>query len=364
MVSFKNYTQRYDIFWRLLTGLSNKKAWSSKLIGAKENEPLDLLGPPHPRLIMHCLSEIPRSKSEDLSERERLEQNLSSWLLFECQLDNFPSLAEEAEFPDNSLQNALERGNKKARPHILNSIRRRALSEEIVAQISEFITSGDHGLRRRAVAILSHQSKIPDTAISTFAELSKSANDDGSWIFRRRNRLGYHSDMLNSIKPRGQGSMPATLFQAFSKPASEPKPRSLPEMILGDITELLQDQDSGVKQAASSILRNQSALPETISRGATDLLKYQDRDVKQATLSVLKDQSALAETIIRGVSEQLKDRDLGVQKAALSAFVTKSALPERIVKGVAEQLQEPNPACRKHRASVTGIDTEGSCTKQ
>ncbi|KFA45469.1 hypothetical protein S40293_10225 [Stachybotrys chartarum IBT 40293] len=82
-----------------------------------EDQPRDLFGPVHQRLVMHCLSEaVPARESQEFNElRKDLEDQLKRWLLFEC---NFESnevrlqLAAEMEFPDQILDAVLQEGSK------------------------------------------------------------------------------------------------------------------------------------------------------------------------------------------------------------------------------------------------------------
>lgn len=70
-----------------------------------ENTQPDLLGPTHQRLIMHCLSET--NIPHDPEMLSRLEDGLSRWLIFECDLTGSPVLAEESEFPGRAFYGAI-----------------------------------------------------------------------------------------------------------------------------------------------------------------------------------------------------------------------------------------------------------------
>lgn len=76
------YSARYRIVWRFVVGFLSSEADAGKdtlrFFDAIDMEPLDLLGPTHQRLAMHCLSEVPLSNdSEDLiSIRHCLEERL------------------------------------------------------------------------------------------------------------------------------------------------------------------------------------------------------------------------------------------------------------------------------------------------
>jgi hypothetical protein len=66
----EKYSGRYDVFWRLVTGLlySINKEQECSLLDKIKQEPRDLLGPAHQRLLMHCFSEIPQPEDSQLAE--------------------------------------------------------------------------------------------------------------------------------------------------------------------------------------------------------------------------------------------------------------------------------------------------------
>ncbi|KAH8744508.1 hypothetical protein F5883DRAFT_22891 [Diaporthe sp. PMI_573] len=98
------YTARYDILWRFVAGLLGAEGEAETFFRMIE-EPRDLLGPTHQRLVMHCLSEV----STEMLCRKSLEDTLSQWLLFECIFTNDSHLAREMEFPERALHPALQR---------------------------------------------------------------------------------------------------------------------------------------------------------------------------------------------------------------------------------------------------------------
>ncbi|RYP46465.1 hypothetical protein DL768_007335 [Monosporascus sp. mg162] len=75
------YTAHYDIFWRFVAGLLDTEGDKEtvRFFETIEDEPRDLLGPTHQRLVMHCLCEV----STDMRLRKKLEQILTHWLFFE-----------------------------------------------------------------------------------------------------------------------------------------------------------------------------------------------------------------------------------------------------------------------------------------
>ncbi|KAI0411229.1 hypothetical protein F5X98DRAFT_62079 [Xylaria grammica] len=127
------YDTRYDIFWRFVTGLLSLKGDKIngffQLIG---NEPLDILGPVHQRLIMHCLSEVPPGNVAFAAEREKLQCQLGRWLAFNLNfrtgfgslyaLTGGLSLVCEMEFPEAHLRGVLELASVAERLAIVESL--------------------------------------------------------------------------------------------------------------------------------------------------------------------------------------------------------------------------------------------------
>ena len=69
------YTMHYNILWRFVAGIMDVKyeKHTARFFEIIEEEPLDLFGPAHQRLIMHCLGEI----STEAPLRKKLEMILS-----------------------------------------------------------------------------------------------------------------------------------------------------------------------------------------------------------------------------------------------------------------------------------------------
>jgi hypothetical protein len=128
------YDQRFNVMWRFVAGLldivDDKEEHHPATCFLKEieEEPRDLLGPAHQRLVMHCLSEVTSSGGLGfVAYKERLEENLARWLCIECETSNFSFLAVEPEFPEKSLEKGLKQGSEKTREAIKNAlVRRRA----------------------------------------------------------------------------------------------------------------------------------------------------------------------------------------------------------------------------------------------
>jgi NACHT/LRR/PYD domain-containing protein 3 len=100
------YDIRYDMMWRFVAGLSSyEDGQKTRFFETIEQEPRDLLGPAHHRLIMRCLGEVvSTADSPFLAFRTSIEDSLSRWVLVECERTSRSLLAEESELSDRALE--------------------------------------------------------------------------------------------------------------------------------------------------------------------------------------------------------------------------------------------------------------------
>ncbi|KAF9766524.1 hypothetical protein IL306_001052, partial [Fusarium sp. DS 682] len=110
------YDAGYDIMWRFVAGLldgadkrqtsrhESNGSESARFFEEIEKEPVDLLGPTHQRLVMHCLSEATSLPGDIRTSRE---ERLAEWVLFESDYTGSSGLARESELPGPVLCAAL-----------------------------------------------------------------------------------------------------------------------------------------------------------------------------------------------------------------------------------------------------------------
>jgi hypothetical protein len=123
---------------------------------------MDLLGPTHQRLVIHCLDEAVSLPSEPY--RTRMEGRLSQWLLFECSFRKSASLASESEFPDTALHNTLQICTCKDRVTILQDLnsRGRYLSRDTLAVVTTLLQDKESSVRSVAAKAIGSQSNVLD----------------------------------------------------------------------------------------------------------------------------------------------------------------------------------------------------------
>ncbi|KAK1244162.1 hypothetical protein MKX08_002300 [Trichoderma sp. CBMAI-0020] len=127
------YDQRFNIMWRFAAGLldvldDDGDHQATRFLKKIEEQPRDLFGPAHQRLVMHCLSEVVSSEGSDFSTyREHLEDILAQWLSIECSCATQSCLAAEPEFPEKALEKGLKQVSDGTRTKIImDLIERRA----------------------------------------------------------------------------------------------------------------------------------------------------------------------------------------------------------------------------------------------
>lgn len=101
-VRAEKYTERYNIFWRFVVGLlddESDKAQVKRFYCLLEDEPLDLVGLSHQRLIIYCLSEVRLADRELQSYRRALEERYILWAQRQLQLSN----EQNSRYSPNSL---------------------------------------------------------------------------------------------------------------------------------------------------------------------------------------------------------------------------------------------------------------------
>jgi HEAT repeat protein len=379
------YNPRYNVFWRFVAGLLDAEEGNETLhfFRTIEDEPRDLLGPVHQRLVMHCLGEIaPSRETSEFSQlRKYLEDQLKQWLLFECIFEfnhtERSQLAAEMEFPEKILKDILQKESEDMKEKILNSLTARprlspaiiklvtsylgndvsirlkraalsifyhhykALPEEIVQAIAALLKDPEEHIRSAAVEALSRQSALPEEIIQAVMALLK----DPQWYIR--------SAVAAALSR--QSALSEEIMQAVAALLKDPdedirsdaveilrRQLALPEEIIQTVAALLKDPQWYFRSAAVRALSWQSALPEEIIQAVMALLKDPHEDVRSAAVEVLNEQSALPEQIIQAVVALLKDPDNYIRSAAVRALSEQSALPEEIIQAVAALLKDPD----------------------
>jgi GTPase SAR1 family protein len=293
------YDARYDIMWRFVAGLLDGHGEDDIMGFFKKikSDPIDLLGPTHQRLIMHCLDEAVYLPSGPF--RADMEHQLSQWLLFECGFRWSASLASESEFPDNALHSALEDCTKDDKVTILHALQRtgRYLSLRTIGYLGTLLQHEENFVRSTAAQALGRQSNLPESAI---VDLIALLQDKESYV--------------RSAAAEALG-----------------RQSNLPESAIADLIALLRDEESHLRSAAARAIGRQSNLPESAIAALIALLQHKESGVRSAAAEAIGRQSNLPESAIAALIALLQHKESDIRSDAAEAIGGQSNVLDQLL---------------------------------
>lgn len=411
------YSERFDIVWRFLSGLlgsyddesysrsgfKTKYEYGPKGLEPNQleryfkeirQEPLDMLGPIHQRLVMRCLCEVPTSRS--LPARENLEKQLENWLLFEYDFRQEMSyhrgwLANDMEFPEHILERLLtDRGDEHLRARLLRSLKpRHTTRPEIISLVTSWIEQQDSPVLRESISMFE---TFPETSFSekVICIIMKKLNDadfsvryEAGAVFRRMMKssalsqlaleeimraLDFHYDSF--IKTRVLDDHHASLFETdleivhtyVSRPSEKLLSKvarvitSLPHEKYVPKTEGKQQQ---IQKAALSILFDeQVSLPPDVSDTLIKWMKDVDLLLHDDTLRALIQQPTLRPYLVENAIQKLKSDNQDWHSIAITIMASHPALPEatwmELVENAMQKFKSYSPGLRSIAFWVLG----------
>ncbi|PMB64413.1 Protein NLRC3 [Beauveria bassiana] len=337
-LQFLTLRTRYDIFWRFVAGLLDGVGQALDFINTVEGEPLDLLGPTHQRLVMHCLSEI----SSSLPMREMLEKRLAQWLLLESTFNKTALLASEVEFPELALKISLLEESTDVQIRIMRSLANRAsIPPSIIEQVAARLDHADWVVRGNTVEVLCRRSELPEAVLKAVA----ARLDDGKKNVRHAavEALGRRSELpeavLKAVAARLDDGKKIVRYAAVEALGRRSE---LPEAVLKAVAARLDDSDWYVQYTAVEALGRRSELPEAVLKAVAAWLDDDNEDVRRAAVKALDGRSELPEAVLKAVAARLDDSDWYVQYTAVEALGRRSELPEAMLMAVAARLDDGN----------------------
>jgi HEAT repeat protein len=343
------YTARYDIFWRFVTGLLDGSGQASDFICTIEEEPLDLLGPAHQRLVMHCLSEI----SSNLPMREALEKRLAQWLLFECTFNRSARLASEGEFPELALKISLLEGSSDAQAIIMQSLANRAsIPQSIIEHVAAQLDDMAFSVRNAAVEALSGRAALPEGVLLALA----ARLDDNEQGTRRAavevlgRRAALPDDVLRAIAARlnhKDRGVQIAAIKAIRRAA-------LSNVVLRTVAARIDDKDRDVRRAAVEALGGRAGLPKEVLLAVAARVDDEEPAVRRAAVEVLGGLAPLSEELLMAVAARLDDEDWNIQNAAVRALHRWAALPGEVLTAMVARLDDENLDVRRVAIKVLG----------
>ncbi|KAM0264964.1 hypothetical protein ACHAQJ_000480 [Trichoderma viride] len=378
------YTEHYDVFWRFVAGLLDAQDEALSLFEMMENEPRDLLGSTHQRLVMHCLNEV----SSEMPMRPHLEQKMVGLPLFEFQSHrlNYPHLVQrmglrigsEMEFPPPALDAAFAQGTRpvklailkglEARPrvplafmkfviecfsHDDAGIQRGAYSfllrcqSPLPCQILEALTalceSESLDIQTKAICILIERSTIPSQALQALQASITSSNSRSRY---RAHEVLYALSSQSTLSDEILKTAVAWLDLTFALKvllANSPLPC---EILNGLEAIIFKGSDGRLNYRIIQILQAQPSLPDNIQKAVLARLDHKDIGVRLDCIEILSCQPGFLNNVTDMLVALVNDEDAKVQHETLTTLrnLKNIALPDKVLETllVVAQSKESN----------------------
>ncbi|KAL6874786.1 hypothetical protein J3F83DRAFT_728672 [Trichoderma novae-zelandiae] len=350
----EKYNARYDIFWRFVAGLLYAQSDENELcrfFRLIEDQPRDLLGPVHQRLVMHCLSEVPSLDEMKYFAlvRVRLECQLSQWLEFECNFNTIDQkkvpefwaeagLAKEVEFPERSLNDVLQRASENVKQRVINGLRERPrLPRRTIELITRWLESEDIDSRTYSpiLEILRRHNDLPmrtlNTLIRYIGHNSRQVYQNAVSILNSHSALPEETrDLLATRVKNGGWDLQRGLLVTHVRLSLD--------YIMGDIVAQLDHPDGVIRRRAIHGLAYEREFVKYTIQAVAARLEDRHEDIRVTALSALEDQGALPAETIKLVAAHLEDEVTDIRRRVLWVLEHQQLPSEDIVLAVAARL--------------------------
>ncbi|GAB1315795.1 Armadillo-type protein [Madurella fahalii] len=357
----EKYKARYDVFWRFVAGLLHEKRDDGQLcrfFHTIDNEPRDLLGPTHQRLVMHCLNEVPSNKSMSFARlRTGFEKQLSGWVLFECSFRDRSSLASEMELPEQVLEDAIREGSEDAKVKILFALRK--VSATAIELLPNWLKDGVSA--QLQVAALSIPQPLKGLPPTTLEPIIDRLQDEHGGVRRAAvkalARQGpYSPEVLEAILGRLQDKDSPVRQAAVEALASQVKHKPAVHEAIAGL--LVQDEDVHVRLAAVTAFADQAKHSPAILEAILDQFQDYNEEYREEVVSALSGPAAYSPAVLKMIIGGLDDWDKGVRRVARETLVEEAARSSAFLKTMISMLRDENRNVR--RAIIDAL--EGQAT--
>jgi hypothetical protein len=316
------YTTRYNILWRFVAGLLAAEGRAKDFLDVIEDEPRDLLGPLHQRLVIHCLAEVANSSLSNSPVtnitlwQKVLEDHLIEWLIFEIENTDDCLLLREAQILPSVLVKTLQKLREK-----------------------EFDTQ---------FKLLDGIAKWQNASALTIEFLSSWLEDGGGPQYSVVVALGTNPVLSNSlvshIAVRLQDDKSHMRIAALKTLGAQ---KTISEAILLQMGACLNDDEWTVRQQALKVLGSRAVLPEAILSQIISQLECEDEELRQTAVDALKVHAALAESVLSQIAARLGNDDFRVRQASVEVLGARADAPETILLQVVARLGDPHEDVRE-----------------
>ncbi|KAK4087877.1 hypothetical protein Purlil1_7635 [Purpureocillium lilacinum] len=359
----QKYSAHHDVFWRFVAGLlsaADKGEPEAKrgVLGffhAIEQDPLDILGPTHQRLVMHCLSEVSTENKAvrlRLEDELKLEERLRLWLLFECTFHHKSHLAREVQFPEQALRNALREGSDDVRAIIIESLEGRGV---IPASINELVLSWLHG---------DASQRLKNSVLNALGSC-RTVLSDKSLVAAVQRPNDYHGDVRRATvkvlekRPRLSNDKKSARRATVEELGKRP---SLSDLSLAAVAQRLNDDKGYVRTTAVEVLGKQPSLSNESLEAVMQWLNDDNRYARRAAVEVLGKRPSLSDESLAAVVQRLNDYDEHVRRAAVKVLGKRPSLSTECLAAVVQGLDDYDG--RVVRAVVEVLERQLSLSDQ
>lgn len=335
------YTARYDIMWRFVAGLLDAEGGqhSTRFFEAMERRPVDLLGPAHQRLVMHCLSE---AVSLPDGIRANREDRLLQWVLFENSFRHasFKSFLTHPELPDRVFSDAFRiHRNMKVLTFAQASGRR--LSNNIMSTLVELLKEDKWTIRHSAVNILMSEPELSNPTVAALVRLLNKHDEDEYTRSSAATALGRQSTLSEEaitaleklVNDEHEGKyIRSCAIRALGNQSI------LSEQVIAALLRSLKIPD--MVSSASEALRKQSTLTQATMTTLVSCLKYEERETRSCTGGILNGQSELSQETVADLKRLFKEDDGKMRFSAGRDLGSKSGLSETMITALVELFKD------------------------
>ncbi|OTA67968.1 ARM repeat-containing protein [Hypoxylon sp. EC38] len=409
------YSSRYDIVWRFTVGLFDSKVEVPEFFDQLENgKRLDLLGPTHQRLVRHCLCET--DNSTYLESRPELVNNLSQWLLVECDLMGPSFFVADTQIPDQLFQTALKTVDKDIDKtvQILRALKwsvKRYLSDATIEYLLALLQNADSvdvqyasmealvgrsnlskdtimklvkllqddnanvDARDASAKLIGNQVELPEEIVTTLLTLLQNENATTQTFAAKA--LGEHSnlskgaitaivallecansdiDARTDIERETQWKFQVAVCKALEKQSNLMEKAA---GILENLQELLGSSHHKVRYAVATILKNQRKISEQTATALVKLIKDDNDEIRNIAIKALSKHSDLSEQPAIALVQLLKDTsNWMIRNDVADTLNTQSKLSQNTHNILETLLQNADASIQYFAAKALGLESD------
>ena len=370
----EKYNLRLNIFWRFVTGLMQARTYEQSepqtpyspsgnpgnndvvaFFAHLNEEPLDLLGAIHRRLIMYCLNEVLADHRQEIQALYKSQQDLlRDGLNAEYKTTGLVTLAQEAEFPESILCDLLQNEGSIPYRNVLRAVKNRQFVTTKMMDIVAGLLDGSFPLKTRmpAMELICYGSRAASqNALARTAHLIQVMLKDSD---------------IDSLSELGQcWDMPKQIIDVLLTAVTH-KHKEVQEFVVvhiarqltlsGKITDalvaILRSKDRKVLPEMVKALRCRTDLPEAVIISLFPLLKLEDEAVRQLAACTIGCQPSLSVENMTKLIAMVKGETINELVSAANVFGERPYLSREVITALMVMIKNRVPNVRRSAAAA------------